>query len=313
MAENLLRQAQKSDLDKLYALASSAKENIASLPPDKPSLEKLLNRSELAFKGKPDELGLLIHLFVLLSEDGREIIGTSALHTETAACKSTSYYLERDRSSSHLLHLVKADQHYTELASLYVRRDRRSQGLAPLLSLGRYLYIKQHPSFFCDTLLARLRGATFTGNPGSFWQEFGSYLDQSPFFPIPTNQFSPAVQQVIGDVHPKTKPALHMLHKQGFHCHNRYELSDVGPRLEANKNELAAITQSQSASVVGIEDFSLERALPVLLCTKSNFFCCIKTFLILSKKRSKSVIILPSTAEALKLSSGDTIYFLITA
>ena len=145
----------------------------------------------------------------------------------------------------------------SEIGSLFLLPDYRSNNLGRLLSLSRFLFIKAHQSFFTDTIIAELRGFFFNNNVSPIWNAIGKQFLRMPFnqadqlsvkdpdflpskfpkMPIYTHLLDPQATKFLGQVHPNTKPALRLLTSENFSITNQIDIFDGGPILNCNTTD----------------------------------------------------------------------------
>ncbi len=70
-----------------------------------------------------------------------------------------------------------------------------------------------------------------------------------PKFPIYTNLLPKEAQEVIGRPHDNTAPAKALLEKEGFRYRGAVDIFDAGPCLEAARDEIHTVRQSQKLEV----------------------------------------------------------------
>ncbi len=306
----VLRPITLNDLDAFCDLAFSAKEAITTLPKSRDLLQKNLHNAVLSFKGNEPKSAHTLFLFVLEDLESKALIGVSALKSDNAYTATyTSFYFKGNSPSPTSLDLFPCHTPFTELATLYLRSEYRKTGLAKLLATGRYHYVSRYPEQFHETFIARLRGFPRPEviHP-SFWEQMGSLFDLQPYYPIHVNKFTKEVQELIGQVHPKTIPAYHMLLKEGFFCNQIFDMYDTGPRVECKKNEIRSIKLSQVAKIESIEDIYKESPSFVISNTAKDFKATLGEIR-LSQKNQGHVIISDCVSKVLSVNSGDCIRY----
>ncbi len=201
MTTFVFRDALASDEDAIFELAGHL--DTLNLPPDRPFLRELIERSRESFAGGR-EPGFFDperrFLFVLegIHDDGRsEVVGTSMIHAQHGTRHEPHVFfrvvdeeryaelsLESERRDVHMvhkmLHIGLTYQGPTEIGGLVLRPDLRKHPhkLGRLLSLGRFLYIAAHRHRFRDRILAELLPPLERGPHGRarsrLWDALGS-------------------------------------------------------------------------------------------------------------------------------------------
>jgi arginine N-succinyltransferase len=65
-----------------------------------------------------------------------------------------------------------------------------------------------------------------------------------PKHPIYTMLLSDEARAVIGNVHPQTRPALHLLEQEGFRYHGYIDIFDGGPTVETSRTDIRSVRES---------------------------------------------------------------------
>ena len=78
--------------------------------------------------------------------------------------------------------------------------------------------------------------------------------DFMPRYPIYTSMLPEAAREVMGDVHPDTRPALAMLEAEGFEKINLIDIFDGGPVVQCRRDEIDAVQRTRAANVVQITE-----------------------------------------------------------
>lgn len=140
----------------------------------------------------------------------------------------------------------------------------------------------------------------------------GFIADLMPRHPIYVSLLPAAAQQVIGEVHENTRPALKLLENEGFIHRGYVDLFDAGPTVEAQLKQIKSVRQSHRLQVK-IEDNPtlLQGGTPLALCNTSskNFRAICTEDCRLSEDRS-AVYLSTAAADALKVNEGDVVRYL---
>ncbi|HEY8378515.1 MAG TPA: arginine N-succinyltransferase [Nannocystis sp.] len=170
----LFREAALSDEDAIFELARHL--NSLNLPPERPYIRELLQRSLASFRGSPDFDPTRRFLFVLESPTG-EVVGTSMIHAQHGTTDEPHVFFRvipeeryadlrvvpnaevHDVHMTHtMLYLGQTYDGPTEIGGLVLRPELRHhpEKLGRLLSLARFVFIARHRGWFRDRLLAEL-------------------------------------------------------------------------------------------------------------------------------------------------------------
>jgi arginine N-succinyltransferase len=266
----LLRDAQKSDLASLAALAKVL--NTGNLPHDERALVGIIDRSVRSFAGKIRDPLERTYVFVAEEPRSRRIVGTSMVIAQHGTRESPCTFFdvsEREHYSGtldrHFKHeVLSLGFHFdgpTEIGGLVVDPRERGSEEKPgkQLAYVRFLYMAIFRDRFRENVLAELMPPLGKDGRSLFWEAFGARftdLDyqeadkksrenkefiQQLFPPVDVyaTLFPPAVRKLLGKVGPETEPVKHLLEKIGFHYVNRIDPFDGGPHYEA---KLADVT-----------------------------------------------------------------------
>jgi arginine N-succinyltransferase len=191
----LFREARESDEESILELAR----HLASLnlPPERPFVRDLLQRSIESFDGRPQFDERRRFLFVLEDPQGR-VVGTSMVHAQHGTFDEPHVYFSvttEERHAAlgagdppalrhvHMEHvMLTLQQTYagpTELGGLVVLPElrRHPDKLGRVLSLARFPFIKAFRGWMRDTLLAELLPPLYRGPEGTtaspLWDALG--------------------------------------------------------------------------------------------------------------------------------------------
>lgn len=271
------RKAEEKDFLAIYQLAQLSGVGLTTLPKDKTLLAERLAWSCRSFQSNTEEAAY--YLFVLEDRALGKIIGTSALETKVGEhspfysfkiskhCQySTSLQIKHEYE---MLHLVNDYQGCTELCTLFLDPAFRGRFNGLCLSKSRFLFMANEAQRFNAPLIAELRGVSSEKGESLFWEHIGQPFFQLPFYtadelslkdkqfiaelmpshPIYLPLLPTAVQDLIGQAHTLTRPALHMLLQEGFVYRNYIDIFDGGPTVEAKKEDLLSLRDSKIVSV----------------------------------------------------------------
>ncbi|MBC7182111.1 MAG: arginine N-succinyltransferase [Marinobacter sp.] len=276
----IIRPIDYRDLDALYHIAIESGPGFTSLLPDRDALARKIEHSVSSFARTVTTPGDEHYLFVLEDSATGEILGTTGIEA-AAGLKRPLFHFHRNavipharrRRMRHGEESLTRCQHYTgctEICSLYLRPGFRRANAGKLLSRVRFVFMALHPERFSDTVIAEMRGVSDSAGYSPFWDwlkhhvadlDFASatrlacsghtgFIEEFiPAIPFYTQQMSPAARAAIGQVHEDTRPARHMLEREGFRHQGFVDLLDGGPTLECSREEIASVRNTQLGKV----------------------------------------------------------------
>ena len=185
----LLRDAQKSDLSSLAALAKVL--NTVNLPHDERALVEIIDRSVRSFSGKIRDPLERMYVFVAEEPRSHRIVGTSMVIAQHGTRESPCTFFdvsEREHYSStldrHFKHpVLSLGSHFdgpTEIGGLLVHPDERGGADRPgkQLAFVRFLYVAAFRDRFRDRALAELMPPLTKDGRSGFSEAFGKrYTD----------------------------------------------------------------------------------------------------------------------------------------
>jgi len=266
----LIRPITLRDLDSLYQIAVESGPGFTSLMPDRDALAQKIEHSIKSFERRADNPTNEHYLFVLEDEHSHEIMGTTGIQASVGLDRSLHHF-KRDRKTGprgHSHETLTRCEHYagcSEICSLYLRPDYRQANAGKLLSKVRFLFMALHPERFASTVIAEMRGVSDAYGHSPFWnwlrhqvvdldfatvtqlsaQSHARFLERLvPPGPFDTDDMTAEARAVIGQVHPDTRPALHLLKQEGFRHHGLVDLFDAGPTIECARAAIASVRNS---------------------------------------------------------------------
>jgi arginine N-succinyltransferase len=276
----LLRDAQKSDLASLAALAKVL--DTVNLPYDERALAQIIDQSVRSFSSRIRDPLERRYVFVAEEPRTRRIVGTSMVIAQHGTRESPCTFFdvsEREHYSGtldrHFKHQVLSIGYHfdgpTEIGGLVVDREDRGgeEKAGKQLAYVRFLYMAMFRERFRETVLAELMPPLSKDGRSLFWEAFGKRftdLDyqeadkqsrenkefiQQLFPPVDVyaTLFSPQVQKMLGQVGPETAPVKGMLEKMGFRPVNRIDPFDGGPHYEAKLAEVTLVRAHRRAKL----------------------------------------------------------------
>lgn len=328
----VIRSITANDGDNMFKLAMSATLGVTSLPKNRASLEKKLERTLKSFHTDITEPKNELYLFLLEDLATGNVGGICGIESVVGTENPTHFLrIETNRpleDAQHpeikVLHPVTYINGPSEICSLFLMKDFRQSGLGKLLSFSRFLFIASNPKRFNPIMTAEMRGVINDKHTSPFWDGVGKHFFQGTFkeamelrdqgefqlsdvipdFPIYISLLPKNAQRVISKVHTNTKAALKMLKEQGFRLSNEIDLFDGGPKLEAITSEIKTVKKSVLAKIASLGETQGKDAL--ISNNALNFRACMG---LIEKKKNGTVIINTDVADALQVGVGDTIRY----
>ncbi len=332
----ILRPIRQDDFQELLVIAEESGHGFTSLPLNEELLRNKIERSVESFSKPTAKAGDEGYLFVLEDSESGEIAGTCGIEAAVGLDDAFyHYHLSKVIHSSRTLGVYKAVDILTlcndytgatELCTLFLKEKFRQKFNGKLLSKSRFLFINQHRERFAPTVIAEMRGVSDENGNSPFWQwleehffsmDFptADYLtgigqkvfiaELMPKYPIYVNLLSKEAQQVVGEVHANTRPAIELLKSEGFTFNGYVDIFDAGPTVEAKVDNIRTVMNSGMRSVV-IGDVQGETPLMVAnqsiadyraIVVETSTDCHDDTTIILSQH----------VADALKVKEGDSV------
>jgi len=330
----LFRPVKESDLNDLLNLAESAGTGMTTLPNDEEYHKDRIVQSLKAFDERIKKPGGEKYLFVLEDSKTGRVIGTSSIISKLGGFEPFFTYKIKSEHSSDpnlevekdikTLHLVENHSGPTEICSLFLKPDQRKAGQGYLLSLARFLFMKVFENRFDKTVISELRGISDSAGKSPFWECVGRHFfdcdfskadllsglgkknfikNLMPHYPIYIAMLPKDVQDIIGEVHDNTKPALKLLEREGFRFNNEVDIFDAGPTVSAKTKAIRSISEARilkvntlSTEVIDSEEY--------IVSNKSLDFRA--TFANVTSDGDQATIS-ESTADLLNLKIGDEI------
>ena len=266
------------DLNSFYELILTSKAGLTSLPKDKLTLEKKINHSIDSFNMQVIRPRDELYLFVLEELETQRIVGVSGI-LASVGCDEPFYAFDRESvhcdQSLDILKLLITRFGPTEIGSLYLHPEYRSQGLGRFLSLSRFLFMAEHPNRFKKTVIAEMRGWSDSEGCSPFWDHVGAHFfkmkfDQAdqlsginkqfigeliPRYPIYVSLLPQQVQTIMGQTHPNTVPAINLLQSEGFEKTSSIDIFDGGPKVSCFLNQIRIVKEQRQAMNWCYQDF----------------------------------------------------------
>ncbi|REL25412.1 arginine N-succinyltransferase [Thalassotalea euphylliae] len=329
----IIRPIQTSDYDDLHRIAIESGHGFTSLPVNEELLTKRITHSESSFAADVTQPGNEGYLFVMEDTETGEVVGTSGIEAAVGLEDAFYHYHlgkvvhnSRELGIYNTVETLSLCNDYTgasEICTLFLSESHRKNNNGRLLSRFRFLFMAEHSERFSDTVIAEMRGVSDDSGRSPFWawleEHFFSmdfptadYLtgigkkvfiaELMPKYPIYVNLLSKDAQQVINKVHDKTVPALRLLEAEGFARRGYVDIFDAGPTVEANKNTIRTVAESQKYQVIIGE---VDDASNYIICnTKVKGFRATQAPASI-RETAKQVVISHGVADALNLGEDD--------
>jgi arginine N-succinyltransferase len=278
----IVRAVQLDDLDQLWDLITSATYGLTTLQITKDQLSERVELSNFAFVRKTEKPSGEPYVFVMEDTTLGKLVGLSCIFSKTGGYEPF-YSYRRVQETNHcklldksqvveFLQLEKIHDGPTEIGSLFLSPEYRGEGRGRLLSLSRFMFIAGHPKRFAEMVIAEMRGVMTEDGDCPFWDAIGRHFfdmdfpqadslstvnkkfieDLMPKYPIYTSLLPPETMEILGDVHPNTRPALAMLEAEGFEKINLIDIFDGGPVMECERDEINAVQRTVETTVASI-------------------------------------------------------------
>lgn len=341
----VIRPAQPDDLHDILALAETAGTGLTTLPNDNERINNKIKSSKTAFSKKihPEEaLGEDYYFFVLEDSATGKVVGTSAIIAAVGTEEPFyTYKLNTTTRKNQAYEIFNRYQTLTltndyagcsEIATLFLSPDYRGGTNGRLLAKSRFLFMADHCERFAEKVIAEMRGYSDDKGASPLWSSLGEHFFKMPFaqadaisglgsnqfiadlmptHPIYVSMLSEDAQQALGQVHPKTKPAIAMLKREGFRYHNYVDIFDGGPTVEVDKkairtykdSKLVTVTASNTANSSDNSSDEQSEALIVSNRKLQNF----RTVVIHANFQLSTIALSSEQLAQLSIKNGDTV------
>lgn len=303
-----VRQVRAADLEAVLALAAAAGHGLTSLPKDPQLLRGRVLEACEAFRRHNEKPRGDPYLFVLEDTDSGRLAGCSGVVSKVGGFEP--FYTFRIQTHVHeskslgvrreipCLHLYTEHSGPCEIGSLYLEPAQRRHGNGRLLSLSRFLFMAEYPSRFDPLVIAEMRGVVEDDGRCPFWEAVGRQFfdvefpaadqlsardkrfisDLMPVHPLYVPLLPREAREVLGQVHPRTRPALRMLEDEGFRELGWVDLFDGGPVIGCELGSIRAVRDSRVVPVGAVTESPLDGAPPALVAGFAPEFravsCC---------------------------------------
>lgn len=332
----VVRPVRLEDLDQLTELATRAHFGLTSLPKDRELLRRRIVESAHSFAKTLEEPRGDIYLFVLEDLDLGLVVGTSCIVSKVGGFQP--FYAYRVETCVHAsevlgvrkeipsLHLVAEHSGPSEIGGLFLDPRYRKHGNGRLLSLARFLFMTEFPRRFEPTVIAEMRGVVDEHGYSPFWEALGRHFfdmdypradhlsavdkrfiaDLMPTCPIHIPLLPKSAQEVIGQVHENTKPALKLLQDEGFAFTGMIDIFEAGPIVMCRLDNVRIARENATDTAGEISGDEVERGRFIITNTRTDFRACSGNVEMLS---GGGVHLALQTAAALEVKEGDRVRF----
>lgn len=275
-----MRPARLDDYEALMELARRSGAGFTSLPVDAEILQDKLDKSTKAFSGQLEQPHHGKYLLIMEHVESGEVAGCSAVKAGTGisgpffnyriitlAQASTATETRYDMDA-----LVLTNEYvgFTEVGTLFLKKEHRGGGAGRLAAQSRYLLMACAPELFSDRVLAELRGVIDGEGNTPFWDALGQHffrmsfqeadylsattdnrfiLDLMPKYPIYIDLLPSEAREVIGRCHNEGIGAFKLLEWEGFRFQRTVDIFDGGPLMEARRDYIRTFRESTHITV----------------------------------------------------------------
>ncbi len=276
----LIRPIAATDLDDLMQLAENTGIGVTTLPANRDLLKAKIERSEASF-AKRLAKEKAFYLFALEDTEQQRVVGVSGI--EAAVGLDDVWYNYRISTTVNSSKELGIHQHTptlylsndmtgcSEVCSLFLDEPYRHSSNGRFLSKVRFLFMADFQDRFANKVFAEMRGVSDAQGLSPFWEGLGKHFfrmdfseadyqtgignksfiaELMPKYPIYLPFLGKAPQEVIGQVHENTKPALKMLESEGFNFNGFVDIFDAGPLVEVFVNNIRTVQQSSKRQVL---------------------------------------------------------------
>lgn len=337
----IIRPICMADYDDLHRIAVESGHGFTSLPVNEEILRQRISRSEDSFNAQVNKPGDQGYLFVMEDTETGQVVGTTGIEAAVGLDNAFYHYhlgkvvhSSRELGIHNTVETLALCNDYTgasEICTLFLRESHRKDGNGRFLSRCRFLFIAEHGERFSDCIIAEMRGVSDKDGRSPFYDwleehflsiEFtkADYLtgignkdfiaELMPKYPVYVNLLSEEAQQVINKVHTNTVPALRLLEAEGFSRRGYVDIFDAGPTVEAERNQIRAVRNSNKYQVLIDDSCGEESNQKYIICnTKVESFRATQVNLTV-RETANQVVLTNDVAEALQVQQGDWVRLL---
>ncbi|MEO0982750.1 MAG: arginine N-succinyltransferase [Pseudomonadota bacterium] len=333
MTAYVMRASRLEDFDALMKLADLSGAGFTSLPVDEGRLREKLANSRKAFGGDLDPSEYGRYLMMMEDAETGEVVGCSAVKAGVGVSEpffnyriitvaQASQAADR-RFDMDALVLTNEFVGYTEVGTLFLKKEHRGGGAGRLAAQSRYLLMAAAPECFGEMVLAELRGVVSSDGVSPFWECLGRHffrmsfqdadylsavsdnqfiLDLMPKYPIYVDLLETEAREAIGRCHADGVGALKLLEWEGFRFERVVDIFDGGPMVSTARDRIRTIRESRLVKLQ-----RGEVAEPVRGLAATTELGAFRATLIEGEPRgADEVIVDAAVIDRLKLNPGDT-------
>lgn len=279
----LIRSVKTSDYSALLALSREL--DTVNLPTHPPDIRKMIQRSRQSFAGKwGHDKRHAQFLWVMEDTETGSVIGTSKIFAQHGSPQKPHVYFQvkHQKMSSRSLNVdftrtmyrLKCDTRgITEIGGLVLdpAYRKRPGHLGKQMSYIRFMFMKAHPGYFKQRVIAELLPPLHDGQ-STLWNFYGYPLTRLPYrkadrMSYKTKEFilrlfpqadlyhdilPPKVQRDMGQTGAGSTAARHMLQKIGFRYAEQVDPFDGGPYYVARRSEIRVYRETKRFRYGGV-------------------------------------------------------------
>ena len=331
-----LRPARLDDQEAVLAIARQAGFGMTSLPPDGAVLRDKIEASVTSFAGHYKKPGQESFFFVLEDFENGHIAGTCGIKARIGLTQPfysyklttiTQVSTQLDIFSKQTLLQVNNDlTDATEVGSLFLEPSYRRDRIGKMVSLARFMFMAAFPDYFSSTVIAEMRGVNDAEGNAPFYNALpkkffampfakADYInatqgnqfinDLMPKYPVYLSLLPKSAQMVVGKVNAASEPAKAMLEAQGFKYTGYVDIFDGGPTMIADRDQIAAIRQSEIVTVTNIGHLPEETAKYIVSNERFADFRCATGRAVITNP--KQISITPRLAARINVKTGEKV------
>lgn len=335
----IIRPIRSSDFNALLQIAHESGHGFTSLPVNEELLRSKIARAEASVAKQVDKPFDEGYLMVMEDTETGEVVGTCGI--EAAVGMEDAFY--HYRLGTEVYHSEQIDvrnevatltlcHDYTgaaELCTLFLREGYRKGNNGRFLSRSRFLFLAEHPERFGEIVIAEMRGVCDDEGNSPFYNwlqqhflgidfvyaDYLSGLGQKSFMgemmprnPIYVPLLPPEAQEVIGEVHANTRPALRLLHGEGFRHRGYVDIFDGGPTVECNLADIRSVLASRMLAITIGERSESGVSYMVSNSGVADYRAIMARLEV--GEEDETLVLTPAEAAALMLSEGDQVRIL---
>lgn len=334
MTQLIMRPSRLSDFEDMMTLADLSGPGFTSLPVDESLVRGRLEASELAFAKSPVAPQQGKFLMIMEDVETGQVAGCCAVKAGIGMMRpffnyriitilQSSTVAER-RFSMDALVLTNEFMGYTEVGTLFIKKEYRGGGAGRLAAQSRYMLMAAAPDEFGEMVLAELRGVVTPDGKSPFWEGVGRHffamefqdadyhsgvtdgqfiMDLMPKYPIYVDLLPPEAREVIGRCHVDGIGALKLLEWEGFRFDRVVDIFDGGPQVATPRGNIRTIRESRVVQLDAASDIQGGMSALVSSDRLPDFRSTWSDIDLIDEKRA---CVPAATLEALHLKPGDT-------